>query len=210
MWAGKRRWTEEKVAAYSKIRCLKVLRSRYAIKLLQNVQCLIVANRLHAIGEKIIFLVHGIRINALNPSIYFLNIKKEAFSLVGLAVGTWPWKKNRNKLCLQVSLTIGIYYINFIQGKKIIVLSFIMNELGGDGEKDLHQCEEEFLPQKSIEAGSFTLFFVYPRSLGECFIAHPTPIPNFDDGEQGRRWSRSQQGELCECRLYASIRRSIS
>ena len=58
-----------------------------------------------------------------------------------------------------------------------------MNELGGVGEKDLHQCEEEFLPQKSIEAGSFILFFVYPRSLGECFIADPTLIPKFDDGE---------------------------
>ncbi len=70
-----------------------------------------------------------------------------------------------------------------------------MNELGGVGEKDLHQCEEEFLPQKSIEAGSFILFFVYPRSLGECFIADPTLIPKFDDGEgvdQGRGIVRVQ------------------
>lgn len=111
----------------------------------------------------------------------FFNMEKEAFSLVGPAVGTWPWKKNRNKLCLQVNVTIGIYYINFIQGKKIIVLSYIMNELGGDGEKDLHQCEDS----KIDRSRQFYFIFCLPSFPWRMFYCGPNFFFQFR-----RRWTR--------------------
>ena len=84
MWAGKRRWTEKKSYSLLENKMFKVLRSRYAIKLLQNVQCLIVAKR-HATGEKIICSYTD---QCTQPIYIFLDMKKEAFSLVGLAVVT--------------------------------------------------------------------------------------------------------------------------
>ena len=81
-----------------------------------------------------------------------------------------------------------------------------MNELGGVGEKDLHQCEEEFLPQKSIEAGSFILFFLFTLvPLANVLLRTQLLFPNSTTVK-----ALIKEGELCECRLYASIRRSIS